>query len=139
MTLLLCARQLVPQEGVYWVVPDSDSVSAVCTYHEGRHCGDGIHHLYAHTHGTKRLAPRAAINAVVTPSHWIAAINVRVDRVTTKELQADLGRMLRRPHTFLPLVKFRDQCQLAPGDLQVWLPEQAATPRSGALRALTGT
>ena len=91
LTLLLCARQLAAQQGVYWVVPDSDSVvGTLCTYHAGGHCSDGIHHLYAQTISAERLAPRAAINIMVTPSHWITAINVRVYAATREEPQADL-------------------------------------------------
>ena len=74
------------------------------------------------------FAPRAALNIVVTPLHWITAINVRVDAATKEELQADLTWMLRRPYTFLPTQKFRDHCQLAPSDLEEWLYEQAAIP-----------
>ena len=36
--------------------------------------------------------------------------------------------MLCRPYAFLPRVKFRDNCQLAPTDLQEWLQEEAAIP-----------
>ena len=36
--------------------------------------------------------------------------------------------MLCRAYACLPLVKYRDHCQLAPTDLQEWLPEQAAIP-----------
>ena len=50
--------------------------------------------------------PRAAIKIVVTPSHWITAINVRVGAATREEPQADLTWMLRRPYAFLPLVTF---------------------------------
>ena len=46
--LVLCVRQLAPHEGVYWVVPDSESaVGALRTYQDGGHCADKIHHLYA--------------------------------------------------------------------------------------------
>ena len=47
LTLLLCAHRLALQQGVYWVVPDSES--AVCTlqiYQEGGQCGERMHHLY---------------------------------------------------------------------------------------------
>ena len=77
LTLILCMHQLATQEGVYWVILDSKSaVGALCTYQESRHCGDGIHHLYEHTVAATCLAPKAAINIVVTPSHWIPEINV---------------------------------------------------------------
>ena len=56
MTRLLCTRQLAPHDGVYWVVPDPESaVGALCTYQEGGHCGDGIHHLYGQTLGAAEL------------------------------------------------------------------------------------
>ena len=46
MALLSCARWLATQQGVYWLVPDSEAaVGALRTYQEGGHCGDGIHHL----------------------------------------------------------------------------------------------
>ena len=68
MTLLLCARQLVPQEGVYWVVLASElALSALRTYQEGGPRRDRIHHLNAHGLGVERLAPKAAINMAVTP------------------------------------------------------------------------
>ena len=52
MTLLLCVHQLVLETGVFWVVSVSESgIGAMCTYQEGRHGGDGIHHKYAHTSG----------------------------------------------------------------------------------------
>ena len=72
------------------------------------------------------LGPQGWINIVVKPSHWITAINVRVDAVTKEDPHADLTWMLRRPYTFLPPLKFRDQ--LAPTNLQEWLQEQAAIP-----------
>ena len=91
MTLLLCVRQLASQQGTYWVVRDSESaVGALRTYQEGGKCGDGIHHLYAQTLGVGRLSSRAAINMVVTLSHWITSISVRVDAATREEPQADL-------------------------------------------------
>ena len=67
------------------------------TYHESGHCGDGIRHLYAWTLGAKRLGPKAAINIVVTPFHWIIAINVRVNAAPREEPHADLTWMLHRP------------------------------------------
>ena len=52
------------------MVPVSEfAVGALCTNQGGGHCGDGIHHLYAWTLGAERLALKAAINIVVTPSH----------------------------------------------------------------------
>ena len=111
------------------MVLDSESaVVAVRPYHEGRHSGDRIHHLYAQTLGAKHLAPKAVINIMVTPSHWITTINMRVDAATREELQADLTWMLCCPYAFLPPVKYRDHCQLAPTNLQEGLQEQAAIP-----------
>ena len=39
---------------------------------------------------------------VVTPSHWITSINVRVDAATREEPQADLTWMLRCLYAYLP-------------------------------------
>ena len=73
------------------MVPDSESaVGAMRTCHEGGHCGDNMHHLCAQAVGAKCLAPKAAINIVIAQSHWITAINVRVDVATKEEPQADL-------------------------------------------------
>ena len=48
MILLSYIRRLAQQPRVYWLVPDSEAaMGALRTYHEGGHCGDGIHHLYA--------------------------------------------------------------------------------------------
>ena len=55
LTRIQCAR--TTQQGVYYVVPDSEpAVGTLCTNHEGGHCGDGIHHLGARTLGAERLA-----------------------------------------------------------------------------------
>ena len=43
-------------------------------------------------------------------SHWISAINVRVDAATKEEPQAGLTWMLCRHYACLPPVKFRDHC-----------------------------
>ena len=70
MILLSYVRRLAQQPGVYWLVPDSEAaVGALRSYHEGGHCGDGIHHLYATVLGGLRLSPESAINVVTTPSH----------------------------------------------------------------------
>ena len=71
------------------------------TYQEGGKCGDGVYHLHARTLGAERLSPRAVINVVVTPSHWITSINNWVDAATRGEPQADLTRMLWHPYTYL--------------------------------------
>ena len=65
-------------------------VGALHTHHEGGRCGDGIHHLYAQTLGTKRLVPMAATTIRVTPLQWIGAINVAGDAATTQYWQAIL-------------------------------------------------
>ena len=113
---------------------------------DGGKCGDGIHHLYAHTLGAECLPPRSAIHVVVTPSHWITSINVWVDAATREEPEADLRWILRRPYAYLPPVRYLDHCQLAPTDLQEWLQEQAAVParvhyehRRSQLPTLPGT
>ena len=115
MALLSYARRLASQQGVYWLVPDSEAaVGALRTYQEGGHSGDGIHHLYATVLGGQRLSPRSAINVVTTPSHWITDHNVRVDAATREPPEVDLTWLLRRPYSFIPPVPFRDQCQLSP-------------------------
>ena len=74
------------------------------------------------------LSPRAAINVVVTPSHWITSINIQVDAAATEEPRAGLTWMPRRPHACLPPVRYQDHRQLAATDLQEWLQEQVAVP-----------
>ena len=69
------------------------------------------------------LASNAAINIVVMPSHWITAINVRVDAATKEEPHTDLTWMLCRPYAYLPPVKYRGHCLLVPTDLREWLQE----------------
>ena len=103
-------------------------ISTLRTYEEGAQRGDGIHHLYARTLGAERPAPTAAVNIVVTPSHWITTINVRLDAATREEPHANLTWMLHRLCACLPQVKSQDHYQLAPIDLQEWLQEQAAIP-----------
>ena len=66
-----------------------------------------MHHKYVHTLGTKCLTPKAAINVVITPSHQITAINMRVDAVTREERQANLTWMLGHPYAFLPTENLR--------------------------------
>ena len=117
MILLSYVRRLAQQPGVYWLVPDSEAaVGALRTYHEGAHCGNGIHHLYATVLGGQRLSPESAINVVTTPSHWITDLNVRVDAATQEPPEVDLTWLLRRPYSFLPPVPYRDQCQLSPSE-----------------------
>ena len=59
LTLLLCVHRLEAQQGTYRVVLDSESaVGALRTYEEGGKCGDGMHHLYAHSLGAERPSPR---------------------------------------------------------------------------------
>ena len=94
-------------------------------YQEGK-CSDGIHHLY--TRGAEHLSPRSTINVVVTPSHWITSINVRVAVATREEPRADLTWMLRHPYAYLPPVQYRDHRQVAPTGLQERLQEQAGVP-----------
>ena len=94
-------------------------MGTVRTYHEGKHCGHCMHHLYAQSLGAKCLSPWAAINILVTPSHCISAINVWVDAATTEEPQADLT--WSRPYSFGPLLNFADHCHLVCSDLQEWL------------------
>ena len=72
------------------MVPDSKfAVGVLRMYQEGGHCGDNIHHEYAHILGTQRPASKTAINIMVTPSHWITAINVHADAAITEEPQMD--------------------------------------------------
>ena len=53
---------------------------------------------------------------------------------TLSRLVGCLGRFsgVRRPCAFMPVVKFRNHCKLAPTELQEWLREHAA-PRLGAI------
>ena len=61
-------RRLAQPPGVFCLVPDSEAaVGALRTYHEGGHCGDGIHHLYATALGGHQLSPASGINVVTTP------------------------------------------------------------------------
>ena len=102
MILLSYVSTLARQPGVYWLVPDSGAaVGALRTYHEGGHCGDGIHHLYATVLQGQRLSPESAINVLTTPSHWITDLNVRVDAATQEPPEVDLTWLLRRPYSFL--------------------------------------
>ena len=139
MALLSYARRLATQQGVYWLVPDSEAaVGALRTYQEGGHCGDGIHHLYATVLGGQRLSPRSAINVVTTPSHWITDLNVRVDAATREPPEVDLTWLLRRPYSFIPPVPFRDQCQLSPTALSDWLRDRASIPAQAIYEARWG-
>ena len=139
MALLSYARRLATQQGVYWLVPDSEAaVGALRTYQEGGHCGDGIHHLYATVLGGQRLSPRSAINVVTTPSHWITDLNVRVDAATREPPEVDLTWLLRRPYSFIPPVPFRDQCQLSPTALSDWLQDRASIPAQAIYEARWG-
>ena len=130
MTLLLYVQRLAHHRGVCWVVSDSKStMGTLGTYQGGGHCGEGRHHHYAQSLGVERLAPRAAINIVVTPSQWMTPINVQV--VDFKEAvlsfvvgQPDLLRLgqflsdelhshvawFREPHMRLPHGRRRDGC-----------------------------
>ena len=114
------------------------AVGALRTYHEGRHCGDGIHHLYAWTLGVERLAPKAAINSVVTPSHRVTAINVQVHAATMEEPRAELTWMLRRPYARLPPVKYT-ALPAGPDQPTRVVAGAGGNPRSGALQAPMGT
>ena len=114
-------------------------MGAVRMYQEGGKCGDTMHHLYAHTLGAARLTPRCAINVLVTPSHWITSINVRVDAATREEPWVDLTLMLQRPYAYLPPLRYRDHYQLATTNKQECFQEQAAVHGYiGTLRAPVG-
>ena len=113
-------------------------MGALCTYQEGGHCGDGIHDLYAANLGGERLSPKSAINVVTTPSHWITDRNVRMDAATQEPPEVDLTGLLRRPFSFLPLVTYRDQCQLSPTALSGWLQDQASIPARAGYEARWG-
>ena len=115
MILLSYARRLATQPGVYWLVSDSEAaLGALRTYQEGGRCGDGIHHLYATVLGGERLSPKSAIHLATTPSHWLTDLNVRADGATQEPPEVDLTWLLRRAYSFIPLVPYRDQCQLSP-------------------------
>ena len=78
--------------------------------------------------GGQRLTPASAINVVTTPSHWITALNVRVDAATRDPPEVGLTWLLRQPFSFLPPVAYRDQCQLSPTAPHEWLQKQASIP-----------
>ena len=88
--------------------------------------------------GGQRLSPESAINLVTTPSHWITDLNVRVDAATQEPPEVDLTWPLRRPYSFLPLVPYRDQCQLSPTALSDWLQDRAAIPVQAGCEARWG-
>ena len=73
MILLSYVRRLAQQQGVFWLVPDSEAaVGALRTYQEGGHCGDGIHHLIvemAYTTSTP-LSWEASASPRPRPSTW---------------------------------------------------------------------
>ena len=50
----------------------------------------------------------------------------------------DLTWLLRHPFSFLPLVAYRDQCQLSPMALHDWLQEQASIPAQVGYEARWG-
>ena len=103
MTEVICYRQSAPREDVDWVVPASNSVAgALQMYQEGGHYKDGVHHLYAHALCAGHLAPKAAINMVVTPSHEIRTINIRGDTATREELHVDVTLILCHLYAFCP-------------------------------------
>ena len=54
-------------------------MGALRTYEDSGQCRHGIHVLYVDTLRIGRLAPKRAINVVVTPSHCITGVNVRLD------------------------------------------------------------
>ena len=118
MILLSYVRRLAVQPGLHWVVLDSEAaVGALRTYHEGGHCGDGIHYLYATVWG----GPTSAINVITTPSLWITDLNVQVDAAMQDPPEVNLTWLLRLPFFSLPRVTYQDHCQLSPTVLGDWL------------------
>ena len=75
---------------------------------------------------------------VTTPSHWITDLNVRVDAATQEPPGLDLTWLLRHPYSFIPLVPYRDQCQLSPTALSNWLQDRASIPAQAAYEARWG-
>ena len=69
---------------------------------------------------------------ISTLLHWITDLNVRVDAATP---EVDLTWPLRRPFSFLPLVTYRDQCQLSPTALGDWLQDRASIPAQAGYEA----
>jgi hypothetical protein len=82
--------------------------------------------FYAQRLGSERLEPTAAINILVTPSHWITSVNVRADRATGDIPSTDLSRALRRHFAFAPAGKYLDHYQMVPKVLLGWLRERAS-------------
>ena len=76
----------------------------------------------------------AAVWPPPRPSTWSPRrrtgtdLNVQVDAVTQDPPEVALTWLLRRLFSFLPLVTYRDQCQLSPTAPSDWLREQASIP-----------
>ena len=64
--------------------------------------------FYAQRLDSKVVVPLPAINIIVTPSHWITSVNVRVDRATGGIPTVDLTRALRRHYAYAPPEKYMD-------------------------------
>ena len=111
------------------MVPNFESVvGALHTHHEGGRCGDGIHHLYAQTLGTKRLVSMAAITIRLTPLQWISAINVAGDAATTQYIGKRFSlEYCSTSRPYCPCANFLEHYQVAPIDVQEWWQEQAGT------------
>ena len=111
-------------------------MGALCTYQEGGHCGDGIHHLYATVLGGGRVVPASEINVITTPSHGIKDLNVRVDAATQDPPEVDLTWLIGRPFSFLPPVAYRDQPFRRGSDMR---PIGGPTTRLVEVSLLTGS
>ena len=92
-----------PRLGLYRILGHSKaSTDALKSYHQGTRTGDGIVGYYTQRLGSRKLAPRSAINIIVTPSHWITGVNVKVDRATGHGPTVDLSQALQRHYAFAP-------------------------------------
>ena len=118
---------LAGREGVYWIIGDSEAaVGALRKYQQGVMSGDGMGEFYAQRLGSEILRPTSAINIVVTPSHWVTSVNIRVDQATAEQPTVDLSRALRRAFAFAPSGKYLDHYQLVPRVLLGWLRSRAS-------------
>ena len=101
-------------------------MEALRKYQEGVMSGDGMRELYTQRLDSKVVIPLSAINIIVTPSHWITGVNVRVDRAIGEVPTVDLTRALRRHYAYAPSEKYMDHYQLVPRVLLNWLRDRSA-------------
>ena len=101
-------------------------MGALRKYQEGVKSGDGMREFYAQRLESEMLQPTLAINIVVTPSHWITSVNIRLDRATVDQPTIDLSRALRKAFAFARSGKYLDHYQMLPRVLLGWLRSRAS-------------